>query len=258
MKIKEILNIPKKCFVGTPMSKKDFYDFAQLKTRDIKIFTDIIDKITWVYALQEENIRITPFKDSIREYTEVHVYDVSLKTYKEEKTDKNIDRIADIILRTIPYPIILVFEYQNKIKLYVSHIKEHLSDSTKIKLEGPISTNWINLDNLDKIDEKLVDSLKLENLSFSHFYRFYSDIVDNINIYNGSKLVGRDLSLTVKLSPDEIKAIQEEIASKNKEIELKKNHIKKETQFNRKIEINIEIKGIEKEIKDLEVKLLEL
>ncbi|MDR2624033.1 MAG: DUF4391 domain-containing protein [Methanobrevibacter sp.] len=229
MKIKEILDVPEKCFVGTPMSKKDFYDHAQLKTRDIKIFTDIIDKITWVYALQEENIRITPYKDNLRDYTEVHVYNVSLKTYKEGKTDKSIDRIADIILRTIPYPMILVFQYQNEIKLHVSHIKEHLSDSTKITLEGSISTDWIDLDNLDEIDKKLFDSLKLENLNFSHFYKFYSDIVDNINIYNASKLVGRDLSVRMKLSPDEIKTIQDEIANKNREIELKRNQIRKET-----------------------------
>jgi len=257
MKIKEILNIPEKCFVGTPMSKKDFYEYAQLKTRDKKIFTNIIDKITWVYALQEENIRITPFKDNIRDYTEVHLYNISLKTYKEGKTDKNIDRIADIILRTIPYPMILVFQFKNKIKIYVANIKDHLSDSSKITIEETISTNWIDLANLDKIDKKLFKSLQLENLSFSHFYKFYNDIIDNINIYNASKLVGRDLAINVNQSPDEIKAIYDEITDKNREIELRRAQIKKETQFNKRIEINIEIKEIENEIDGLKGKILE-
>jgi uncharacterized protein DUF4391 len=256
MKIKEILNIPEKCFVGTPMSKKDFYDYAQLKTRDKKIFTEIIDKIIWVYALQEETIRITPFKNSIRDYTEVHVYNVSLKTYEEGKTDKSIDRIADIILRTIPYPMILVFEFKNKIKLYFAHTREHLSDSSKITLEEIISTDWIDLDNLDEIDKKLFELLKLENLSFSHFYKFYSDIVDNINIYNGSKLVGRDLTISVKLSPDEIKAIQDEIDSKNREIELKKNQLKEESQFNKQVEKNVEINKLKEDKKNLKQKLI--
>lgn len=251
MKIKEILNIPEKCFVGTPMSKKDFYDYAKLKTRDIKIFTDIINKITWVYVLQEDNIRITPFKDSIRDYTEVHIYNVSLKDYKEGKTDKNIDRIANIILRTIPYPMIIVFEFKSKIKLYVAHIRDHLSDSTKITLEGIISTNWIDLANLDEIDNKLFESLQLENLSFSHFYKFYSDIVDNINIYNGSKLVGRDLAINVKLSPDEINHIKNEIDEIDEKIKLKENQIKKETQFNKQIEINIEINKLKMDKKKL-------
>lgn len=255
MKIKEILNIPEKCFVGTPMSKKDFYDYAKLKTRDIKLFTDVIDKITWVYALQEENIRITPFKDSIRDYIEVHIYNISLKDYKEGKTDKNIDRIADIILKTIPYPMILIFEFKSKIKLYVAHIRDHLSDSTKITLEEIISTNWIDLANLDEIDNNLFESLQLENLSFSHFYKFYSDIVDNINIYNASKLVGRDLAINVKLSPNEIKAIYDEIADKNREIELRKNQLKKESQFNKQIEINVEINVLKEEVEGLKEKL---
>ena len=167
-----------------------------------------------------------------------------------------IERIADIILRTIPYPSVLIFEIEKNILLALSHKQEHKSDSTKTTLEDLILTNWIDLDNLDEIDEKLFDSLNINNLSFSHFYKFYSEIVDNINIFNGSKLVKRDLSVSIKLSPDEIKAIQEEIVSKNNEIKLKRNLIKKETQFNKVVEINIEIKEVEKEIEELEAKLL--
>jgi hypothetical protein len=249
MKIKEILDIPEKCFVGSSMSKTDFYNFAQLKSRDKKIFTESIDKITLVYTLQEENIRITPYKDKIREYTEVHIYNVSLK--KMDKTD----RIADIILRTIPYPMILVFEFENKIKLYVAHIKDHLADSEKITLEETISTNWININNLDNIDKKLFKSLQLENLSFSHFYKFYTDIVNNIIIYDVSKVVGRDLSPTVRLSPEEIKKIKDEIDRVDNEIKLKENQSKKETQINKQVDINIEIYKLKKEKEKLKKNL---
>jgi len=167
-----------------------------------------------------------------------------------------IERIADIILRTIPYPSVLIFEIEKNILLALSHKQEHKSDSTKTTLEDLILTNWIDLANLDEIDKKLFESLNIKNLSFSHFYRFYSDIVDNINIYNGSKLVEKDLTVSVKLSPDEIKIIHEEIANKSKEIELKRNQIKKETQFNKQVEINIKIKEIEWEINELKGKLI--
>lgn len=252
MKIEEIFNIPKECIVGNYIPKKQFYEFGELKSRDKTIFTDNIKKINWCYSLKDDNVRITPFKDNERNYEEVEIIKAILK--KDVAIGK-VERIAEIILRTIPYPSVLIFETENKILLAISHKREHKSDSSKTTLEELILTNYINLDNLDKIDKKLFYSLNIKNLSFSHFYRFYSDIVDNINIYNGSKLVERDLSVSVKLSPDEIKDIQEEIATKSKEIELKRNQIKKETQFNKQVEINIEIKGIEKEIEDLEAKL---
>ena len=63
------------------------------------------------------------------------------------------------------------------------------------------------------------------------------------------------MSVSAKLSPEEIKAIQEEIESKSKEIELKRNQIKKETQFNKQVDINVEINGLREEIKELESEL---
>ncbi|KZX16418.1 DUF4391 domain-containing protein [Methanobrevibacter curvatus] len=250
MKINEIFNIPKECEVGSKIPKKQFYENANLKTRDKSIFTDNIHKILWCYSLKEENIRITEYKDSIRDYKEVEIFHVSLK-----KADK-INRIADVILRTITYPTLIIFQFNNKIQLFVAHKKEHLSDSSKVTLEEIISTEWIDLENLDNIDKKLFESLQLENLSFSNFYKFYSDIVDNINVYNASKAVGRDLALGVKLSPDEIKEIKDEIDRINDEISLKRNQSKKETQFNKQMEFNIEIHNLQEEIKKLEGRLV--
>ncbi len=254
MEIEEIFNIPKECIVGNYIPKKQFYEFGELKSKDKSIFIDNIKKIHWCYSLKEDNIRITPFKDNERNYEEIEIIKVILK--KDLNIGK-IERIAEIILRTIPYPSVLIFEIENKILLAISHKKEHKSDSTKTTLEGSILTNWIDLNNLDKIDKKLFNSLNIKNLSFSHFYRFYNDIVDNINIYNGSKLVKRDLSVSVKLSPDEIKDIQEEIVIKSKEIELKRNQIQKDTQFSKQVEINIKIREIGKEIEELKLKLVE-
>ena len=254
MKIEEIFKIPPECKVGSYIPKKQIFELADLKSRDKAIFTDNIKKIYWCYSLKEENIRISSFKDKERSYEEVEIIKVILK--KDLEIGK-IERIADIILRTFPYPMVLIFEIENEILLAISHIKEHKSDFSKITLEGLILTKWIDLSDLDEIDKKLFDSLNVKNLSYSHFYKFYSDIVDNINIYNGSKLVGRDLSVSSKLTPDEIKAFQEDIDKMNKEIELKRNQIKKETQFNKQVEINIEIKKIEEEIGYLEEILLE-
>ena len=95
MKIEEILKIRNECIVGNFIPKTQFYEFGGLKSRDKAIFTDDIKKIHWCYSLREDNIRITPYKDKIRDYKEVEIIKVSLK---KEVTMGKIERIADIIL----------------------------------------------------------------------------------------------------------------------------------------------------------------
>ncbi|MDL2246998.1 DUF4391 domain-containing protein, partial [Methanobrevibacter sp. OttesenSCG-928-K11] len=193
--IENFLDFPDKCSLGNFIPKNSFYENNILNSKDKKIFTENIEKITWLYSFKEENINIAPFEDDTRKYNEIELINVLLKQDKKE------NQIAEIILKGIPYPMLLVFEFNGKVKLFVSHIREHLSDSTKIILEDIISTNWIDLDNLDNIDKKLFESLKIENLSFSNFYKFYNDILGAVIIYNGSRTVNRDVAISTKLNP---------------------------------------------------------
>jgi hypothetical protein len=92
---------------------------------------------------------------------------------------------------------------------------------------------------LDNQDEKFFESLNIKNLSFTNFYAFNKD---NVIKYNASKLAGKQ----VEQNPDKIKKIHDKIKLLDNEIELIKGKIKKETQFNRQIEMNIEIKKSKK------------
>jgi hypothetical protein len=245
MKILDEMDIPKSCKIGITITKTNFYNATNFTSKDKSIFQNNIKKIKLCYSLKEDNIRITQYKDKVRNYEEIEIIHISLKKIN------SLNRIADIIFRTIPYPSILIFQNQNNIQLFVAHKKEHLSDKNKTTVEDIISTDLIDLDNLDDIDKKLFKSLQLDNLSFSHFYKFYSDIVDNINIYNASKTVGKDLSVSIKMSPNEIKAIKDEIENIANEIKLKRTQINKETQFNKQTELNIQIHELKEEKKRL-------
>ena len=97
-------------------------------------------------------MNIKPFKDEIREYNEIEFINVLLKVpYK-------IKRIADIIMRTIPYPIVLTFENENKIRIFTGHQSTNLSDSSKNTIDEFIFTDWIDLNNLDDNDQRLFKS----------------------------------------------------------------------------------------------------
>jgi len=225
------LKIPDSCFIGNTIYKKLFYENADLSTRDKSLFTDTISKITWLYCLKPETINITAYKDEVRDYLEIEVIEVLVhKDYK-------LKRIAEIIMRTIPYPMLLIFKLEDKRQFYVAHQRINQSDSSKNTIEEFIATEWLDS------DSALFAKLDIKQMRFTNFYALYSDIVDAISIYNLSTIMATDINIT-GVEARELSAKIEEIEGQITSLRAK---LKKESQFNRKMELNIEIKNLEKE-----------
>ncbi|MDZ4171401.1 MAG: DUF4391 domain-containing protein [Methanobacteriaceae archaeon] len=233
--IKEFLDIPASCDVNNVIFKKLLYEKMELKKADRDILTKYVDKILWCYSLKENNINIKKFKDEKLEYDEIEFINVYLKAPNKLK------RLADIIMRIIPYPMLLSFEYGNEIRIFTGHQRISLADNSKNTIEEYIYTDWIDLNNLDEIDKELFEGLKLQNLSFTNFYSFYNDIIGAIIKYNTSKLSGGS---SIVLPIDEMKNIYDEIKAIDYEIDILRSQIQKETQFNRMVELNMEIKRL--------------
>lgn len=241
--IEEYLDYPEECKYGIKIDKKQVFEEAQLKTRDKNTFTKNIEKITWSYYLKPDILNIPSYKDETRIYEEIEIIEIQLREFTK------INRIADILLRFIPYPILLIFEYDTRIRLYASHIREHKSDSTKITLDdkyGMISTDWINLDNLDKISENLMENIQLKKLNNTNMLELYKDIYNTILIYNGSRKKGEKTTL----EPKEIKEKLDMIRKYEYEISLNRNQMEEETNFNEKMKLNSKNKKLKDKIKE--------
>ena len=223
------LNIPDSCYIGSTIYKKLFYQNANMSSSDKSLFTDVINKIVWLYCLKPETINIPAYKDEVREYPEFEVIEVLLHK------DYRLDRIAEIIMRTIPYPMLLIFKLEDKRRLYVAHQRISQSDSTKNTIEELIATDWL------ESDSELLAKLDIKQMRFTNIYTLYSDIVDVISIYNLSVIMPTDDTITG--------AEARELSAKIEDIEQKiaslRSKLKRESQFNRKMELNIEIKRLE-------------
>lgn len=224
-------NIPQSCEVDNTIFKKLFYENADLSAIDKKLFTDVINKITWLYCLKSETINIQPFKDDIRVYQEIEVIEV------EVLKDTKLKRITEIIMRTIPYPMLLIFKLEDKTQLYVAHQRTNQNDISKNTIEEFIATDWL------QNESPLFKKLDIKQMRFTNLYALYSDIVDAISIYNVSDILPSETELT----GEEARRLSSSIETIELKITSLKAKLKSETQFNRKMELNIEIKKLEKE-----------
>ncbi|QCH27760.1 DUF4391 domain-containing protein [Clostridium tyrobutyricum] len=247
-KLYKKMNIPATCEVGNTIFKKLFYENSNMSTSDKNIFTNDIEKIVWKYSFKEENLHIKPYETENLDYEEIAVIEVLLSY------DKKYRRIAEIIQKTIPYPLILVFVRDDNILLNVASKRVNKVDVNKNTVEDYIYSSWINLSGLKENEEKFLESIDIRNFSFVNMYKFYHSFVEKIEIFNASVITGDFDNLKSK-DIEQVNALNNEVESLNNDIERLKLELKREGQFNRRVDINIKIKKIEAKRNELIEKL---
>ena len=244
----EKLNVPKNCIVDNTVFKKAFLENADLLAFDKKIINEHIKKVTWKYCLKPDTINIQPYKSDERDYLEIEIMEVQLNE------DSKVKRIAEIIMRAIPYPILLVLVKDNQIQLVTGDMRKNLSDSSKVTVEDFSFTGWIDLNSEDIFRDNLFAELNISKLSYINFYEMYKDIIAKINLYNMSKIKGAVI-FSEDVSGSDIKEYYNKINFLEAQILTIKSKIKKSCSIKEKVDFNVEIDKIKKEINSIKSKI---
>ena len=244
----EKLNIPKNCIVDSTVFKKAFLENVDLLSLDKKIINEHIKKVTWKYCLKPDTINIQPYRSDERDYLEIEIMEVQLNE------DSKVKRIAEIIMRAIPYPILLVLVKESQIQLVTGDMRKNLSDSSKVTVEDFSYTGWIDLNSEDIFRDNLFAELNISKLSYINFYEMYKDITAKVNLYNVSKIKGEVVN-SETVSDSDVKACYDKIKSIEVEISALKSKVKKAGSIKEKVELNIQIDKLKKESEELKSKI---
>ena len=169
----EKMMIPESCRLGKRVYKRLFNENAKLNATDKKALSDDVDTILWQYTFKPTTIPIQPYEDDQREYHEVALLQVNLKQIGR------VNRLAEIVHRAIPYPLIVIFAYQKieprmdtntheckkeknisvyscslvvqKIALSLAYKRFSQAEKEAIVAEGFQATGWLDLSNLTEI-----------------------------------------------------------------------------------------------------------
>jgi len=240
--IYDMMSIPEACHLGKRVFKRLFHENAELSATDKRAFQEDIDTIIWQYTLKPNTIPIQTYEDDQREYQEVALLQVDLKT------QKRIGRIAEVMHRAIPYPLVIVFAFGTTCAISLAHKRFSQAEQGAIVAEEFIITDWIDLSALTPVQQAFLDSLATSILPYTHFFAFYSALVDRLIAVECARLSGeyRLESAAVKLQNR-----RKQLAACH-ELEVRiaeyKAAIKKETQFNRQVELNTQIKRLEQRL----------
>ena len=231
-------NVPKECVEGSRIPKKLFYEEYNMSSCDKELFTKAIDKINLEYMFSEDRSNIASYKDDEVEYEEIAVIRVFLHD------DSKYKRICEIVQRAIPYSLIVICEYKQNILFNAANKRINKNDTEKNIVEEFIFTEWISLENQNKNEKRFLEELNVRKWSYINLYKFYNSFLEKIKIFNASKYISNIDALNI-IDIDNIQRLTDKIETLSLEILALKDKIKKENQFNKKMDLNIKIKKLE-------------
>ena len=215
-----LFTFPQSCAFGKILPKNKIYEHAKPSSAVRELFVTQVDKIVWQYKLAPETINL-PAKPNV---PEIQVFAIALKT---AELNEAVLRCID---QAIPYPIVYQLTFDNRIKVKAAYKRPNDADANKWVVDSYFETVW------HKCDTERVE---------------LPVALDMAGLYE--QILRRLLPLPPR--PGETLKAQVErlvqLRSKQHEYHKMEVRLQKEQQFNRKVELNSQLRQLNHELTQL-------
>lgn len=244
------LGLPEKALLQARIYKKQLLENADLTISDRKWINEEIESIEWRYTLKPATVAIPKYQDAEREYIEIALLHITLKA------NTHVKRLSEVVQRAIPYPLIVVFEHADSLLISLADKRINRSDSSKLTVEQFFESGWLHSSAAQsEVIAQFGSSLGFTQLAQLDLYAFYQSIITRLNALEAAKHTGK-FTLTADVEADKLR---QEYLQTLKQLELQltslKAQVKNETQFNRKLEGNVQIKQLKQQIQHITIQL---
>ncbi|MFD1349055.1 DUF4391 domain-containing protein [Oceanobacillus caeni] len=234
--------------VKKKLDKKMFYDYSDVNKKEKNVITKYVERIELSFLLTPSTINIQALINEKYHYEGVMFVTVQLR---DEVADKHVRVLEEVIHGALPNPIVITFAFKDEICVSSCMKRLHKVNKNNVVLETIHRTNWFSENDSTSVVDNFLHSLLLSNLSFTTFFDFYKEIDLAVKAYQDSKIIGAYKVLKDDKERQQQEAIIYQIKDIEQEIITLKAAIKKETQFNKKVELNMKVQQLKKELENI-------
>lgn len=209
-----LFQYPEKAYFNRTIPKTKFYENANINKSVKDAFVSQIQQIVWAYKLSPETINLSATKSLL----EIQVFNIHLK---ESELNENVLLSID---KAIPHPIIFQLIYNQQINVIATYKRPNEADEAKWVVDQYYSSGWITPQEQLQLRKPLPVALNLSGL----YEQILKELIP-IEAKDGENI--REQSARLK-----------EITQRQAEIKKLEADIAKEKQFNRKVELNEQLK----------------
>lgn len=180
-------DLPAAALVNQRIPKKLLVENSAPTTADRKLIQDSIEKITWVAALKPASIGVPEYRDEQRTYLELAVLLVDLREAGK------VSRLAELIHRAIPYPVLLILADSDGLMLSLAHIRWVRKEADKTVLDGDPSMARLSgeISGEFEYEGDFLQALSLRSQPRADLHALYQGWLDTLTALQAAAMTGR-------------------------------------------------------------------
>ena len=241
------LGLPEASLIEKRIFKRMVIEHGQLTAADKKALSEDVIKLTWKYTLKASTVRVLPYEDDEREYLEVAVVEVVFGSRNRAM------RVAEMIQRAIPHPVLLVLVEGTGFGVSVAHKRFSRAEKGTIVAEDHLCSPWMDQP-LGDVDRAFCKALALKNLSQIDFYALYRSMTDAVLGRCCAEMTGH-FAVGVGEAAADRRVRLEQCHTLEREIAGLRVSIRSADRFSDRVELNTRIKGLEARLADTKASL---
>ena len=222
----KLYKFPQQAKVDRLIPKNKFYEQGKANTKIEQLFVNQVENIRWAYKLASSTIHLQDQED----LKEIQIFRVKSRV---EDLDVSILSFIDKLILT---PIIFEVVYQDKVKVVATYKRLNQADKTKAVIGQYYASDW--LEDADHVE--LPFYLKLADL-YEHF------IAQLLPIASSKEQENDDESVSIELKLQKAQQLE----SLLKQFDHLKSKLRKEKQFNRRVELNKQLQDLQLQIDNI-------
>lgn len=231
------LCLPADARVDQRVPKKLLVENGAPTAADKRQINDGIEELHWLAALKPATIGVPVFRDDSREYLEIAVLSLTLRAVAKAP------RLTELIHRAIPYPVFLIQSQPGGLALSLAHLRWSQGQSGQTVLDGPLITAKVEAEM--GATEAFLTSLAVTGQPRQHLHSFYQGWIERFEAHAAAQLTGNFTPAPDAAAADRRRAALAEHERLTHEMTSLRARAGKESQLNRRVELNLQLKQLE-------------
>lgn len=231
------IQVPAPARVDQRVPKKLLVENGAPTAGDKRQINDGVEELIWVAALKPTTVGIPAYRDEEREYLEIAVLSLVLRP------DAKAHRLTELVHRAIPYPILLIQSQDSGLTLSVAHLRWSQGQAGQTVLDGSVVT--AELKPGEPNAKAFLSSLELPQQPRQSLHALYQGWLERFEAHAAAQVTGVFRPTIDPAAAERRRAALGDHQRLTREIAVLRASASRETQLNRRVELNLELKRLE-------------
>lgn len=243
------MKLPEQCLVNKKITKAFFKRNFDLTTSERNLLDDFtaIVTIDWIASISLHTANVPTWSDADTTFEEVQVICAATSS---DTFEKNAGKIIDLVQKYIPYHMLLVVSDGGRTVWNVTYKRINQNDDNKRTIATRHTTPIINEPTTDKSQLAFLDALSFARINTASLKTLFDGYVQCIVALTAAAVTGSYTIRTMERTQQDV-AYMNEIDNIEKDILLLNNQAKKETQMNKRIDLNNKVQQKRKQMEQI-------